>query len=160
MIDYKYDLRGFKLLRPFQAEHALLLGVACLSLVFASAVFAMGLADQALSPLTSEPGDITRGRDVVLKPEKGNCILCHAVPEPEVRFSGDLGPPLHNVGARLSAAQLRYRVIDSSRLNPDTVMPAYHRSENLKRVVPQLQGLPILTGQEIEDLVAYLSSLK
>jgi L-cysteine S-thiosulfotransferase len=121
---------------------------------------AMGLPDQTLSALTSEPGDINRGRDVVLKAEKGNCILCHAVPEPSVRFSGDLGPPLHGVGARLSSAQLRFRVIDASRLNADTVMPAYHRSENLKRVAPQFQGLPILSAQEVEDLVAYLSSLK
>jgi L-cysteine S-thiosulfotransferase len=125
-----------------------------------SAASAMGLPDQTLTPLTSEPGDIERGRAVVLKPEKGNCLLCHAVPEPSVRFSGDLGPPLHGVGARLSAAQLRFRVIDGSRLNPDSVMPAYHRSENLKRVAPQFQGLPILNAQEIEDLVAYLSSLK
>jgi L-cysteine S-thiosulfotransferase len=160
VIHFKHVVSRFYLLGPIHAVHALLFGFVGLSLAFASAVFAMGLADQALSPLTSEPGDIARGRDVVLKPDKGNCILCHAVPEPEVRFSGDLGPPLHNVGARLSAAQLRFRVIDSSRLNPDTVMPAYHRSENLRRVVPQLQGLPILTGQEIEDLVAYLSSLK
>ncbi len=130
------------------------------SLWFVSAVLAMGLPDQTVTPLTSEPGDVSRGREVVLKAEKGNCILCHAVPEPSVRFSGDLGPPLHSVGTRLSAAQLRFRVIDSSRLNPDTVMPAYHRSENLKRVVPQYQGLPILNAQEIEDLIAYLSSLK
>jgi L-cysteine S-thiosulfotransferase len=128
--------------------------------VLTGTVVAMGLPDQTLTPLTAEPGDVTRGRDVMLKAEKGNCILCHAVPEPGVRFSGDLGPPLHGVGARLSAAQLRYRVIDASRLNPETVMPAYHRSENLKRVAPQFQGLPILNAQEIEDLVAYLSSLK
>lgn len=130
------------------------------SLFMAGAVVAMGLPDQTLTALTSDPGDISRGREVVLKPEKGHCILCHAVPEPSVRFSGDLGPPLHNVGTRLSAAQLRFRVIDSSRLNPDTVMPAYHRRENLKRVAPQFRGLPILNAQEIEDLVAYLSSLK
>ena len=131
-----------------------------MTLGLASTAWPMGLPDQALTPLTSEPGNVDRGRDVVLKQDKGNCILCHAVPEPSVRFSGDLGPPLHGVGARLSAAQLRFRLIDSSRLNPDTVMPAYHRSENLKRVVLQLQGLPILNAQEIEDLVAYLSSLK
>jgi L-cysteine S-thiosulfotransferase len=134
--------------------------VALTSLVLPSTGQLMGLPDQALAPLTSEPGNIDRGREVVLKQEKGNCVLCHAVPEPSVRFSGDLGPPLHGVGTRLSVAQLRFRVIDSSRLNPDTVMPAYHRSENLKRVVPQFQGLPILNAQEIEDLVAYLSSLK
>lgn len=121
---------------------------------------AMGLPDQTLSPLTSELGDIERGRDVLIKADKGNCILCHAVPEPSVRFSGDIGPPLHGVGTRLSVAQIRFRIIDASRLNPDTVMPAYHRSENLKRVAPQFQGLPILKPQEVEDLVAYLSSLK
>ena len=123
-------------------------------------VSAMGLPDQALSPLTSEVGDIGRGRVVLLDQSRGNCTLCHAVPEASVRFSGDIGPPLHGVGARFSAAQLRYRVIDSSRLNPNTPMPAYHRVENLTRVAPQFQGKPILAAQEVEDLVAYLSSLK
>jgi L-cysteine S-thiosulfotransferase len=121
---------------------------------------AMGLPDQALSPLSAEPGDIERGRAVVLQQEKSSCVLCHALPEPSVRFSGDLGPPLHGVGARLSAAQLRYRLIDASRLNPDTVMPAYFRTDKLQRVSPALQGKPVLTAQEIEDVVAYLSSLK
>jgi L-cysteine S-thiosulfotransferase len=121
---------------------------------------AMGLRDQELSPLSGEPGDIERGRSLVLQQEKSSCILCHALPEPSVRFTGDLGPPLHGVGARLSTAQLRYRLIDASRLNPETVMPAYFRTENLQRVSPSLQGKPVLTAQEIEDVVAYLSSLK
>jgi L-cysteine S-thiosulfotransferase len=162
----QFCLRSRSLMRVHLAFASLVLvnvavgGVVFVHLACSSRAVAMGLPDQTLTPLTSQPGDISRGRDVVIKADKGNCILCHAVPEPSVRFSGDLGPPLHSVGTRLSAAQLRFRVIDSSRLNPDTVMPAYHRSENLSRVAPQFQGLPILSAQEIEDLVAYLSSLK
>lgn len=150
-------------IRPVQAWWFRALGVSALLLAMTAppqSSVAMGLPDQTLSPLTSEPGSAQRGRAVLLDQAKGNCVLCHAVPEPEVRFSGDIGPPLHGVGARLSAAQLRYRVIDASRLNANTPMPAYHRVENLHRVAPQFQGKPILEAQEVEDLVAYLSGLK
>jgi L-cysteine S-thiosulfotransferase len=134
--------------------------IALLATPTSNIAMAMGLRDQALSPLTAEAGDTNRGRNVFLDRDKGHCILCHAVPEPSVRFSGDLGPPLHGVGARLSVAQLRFRVIDASRLSPDTIMPAYHRSEDLNRVAPEVKGKPILSAQEVEDIVAYLATLK
>ncbi len=119
-----------------------------------------GVAAQEAAPLTSQPGDIDRGRQVVLRQDRGNCLLCHALPEPSVRFSGDIGPPLHGVGARLSPGQIRLRVMDASRLNPDTVMPPYHRTQDLVRVARQYQGRPVLEAQEVEDLVAYLAHLK
>lgn len=114
--------------------------------------------DGAPQALTATPGDAAHGRALLLARENANCILCHALPE--ARFSGDLGPSLAGVGARLSAAQLRLRVADSRLLHPDTIMPSYFRSEGLTGVAAQYRGKTVLTAQEIEDLVAYLQTLK
>jgi sulfur-oxidizing protein SoxX len=89
----------------------------------------------------------------------GLCILCHAAPLPAVRFMGNLGPDLAGVGDRLTMPELRERIVDSRRINPDTIMPPYHSLANLRRVGERWQGTTILTAQEIEDVVAYLATL-
>lgn len=73
---------------------------------------------------------------------------------------GDLAPELSGVGARLSAAQIRLRIVDPGKLNPDTIMPAYYKTEGLQRVAPAFRGKTILTAQQIEDVVAFLVTLK
>lgn len=90
----------------------------------------------------------------------GNCLLCHAVPETGARFMGNLGPPLSGVGSRLSAGQLRLRIVDTQRLNPDSIMPSYYRTEGLAQVAEAYRGKTVLTAQQIEDTVAYLVSLR
>ena len=90
----------------------------------------------------------------------GNCLLCHAIAETGARFMGDLGPPLSGVGARLNGAQLRLRLVDPQRLNPDSIMPAYARTEGLTQVGKAWRGKPILTPQQIEDTVAFLGTLQ
>lgn len=110
-------------------------------------------------PLASAAGDPARGRALVMGRD-ANCLLCHAVPETGVRFMGNIGPPLSGVGARLSAGQLRLRVVDPSRLNHDTVMPSYYRVTGLVRVAPAYQGKPVLTAGQIEDVVAFLQTLQ
>jgi sulfur-oxidizing protein SoxX len=110
----------------------------------------------ALSPAAGDPA---RGKTLVMGRES-NCLLCHAVPETGVRFMGNIGPPLSGIGARLSAGQLRLRVVDQSRLNHDTVMPSYYRTEGLTRVAPAYQGKPVLTAGQIEDVVAFLQTLQ
>ncbi len=109
-----------------------------------------------LSPVAGDPA---RGKTVVMGRES-NCLLCHAVPETGVRFMGNIGPQLSGIGARLSAGQLRLRVVDQSRLNRDTVMPSYYRVEGLIRVAPAYQGKPVLTAGQIEDVVAFLQTLQ
>jgi sulfur-oxidizing protein SoxX len=104
-------------------------------------------------------GDPARGREIVLSRDS-NCTLCHAVPGDGARLMGDLGPPLAGAGARLSEGQLRLRVVDSLRLNPDTIMPSYYRVEGLAGVAPQYRGKPVLTAQQVEDVVAYLLTLR
>lgn len=110
-------------------------------------------------PLLQTSGDATRGR-TVMAGRDANCLLCHAVPESGERFMGNVAPPLSGVGARLSAAQLRLRVVDQSRLNRDTVMPSYYRVSGLTRVAEAWRGKPILTAQQVEDVVAYLQTLR
>jgi sulfur-oxidizing protein SoxX len=96
----------------------------------------------------------------VLSRQTGLCILCHGGPFPDEPFQGNLGPDLAASAARLSAAQLRARIVDASQFNPDSIMPAYYRTQPFTREQPQYVGKSILSAQEIEDVVAFLVSLK
>lgn len=115
--------------------------------------------DAIPEPLVPVPGDAARGRDILLGRD-GNCLLCHAVPEAGGRFMGDLALPLSGVGARLSAGQLRLRIVDSMRLNRETIMPSYYRVDGLSLVGKAWRGKPVLTAQQVEDTVAYLLTLR
>jgi len=109
--------------------------------------------------LTGEPGDITRGRALVVD-RANTCILCHNGPFPEAKFQGDLAPGLGGAGSHWSEGQLRLRLVDASRLNPATIMPSYYRVDGLDRVGPAWRDKPILSAGQIEDMVAYLKSLR
>jgi len=111
-------------------------------------------------PLTDQPGDPERGRRVVMDREAGDCIVCHAMPLPQRQFHGTVGPPLDSVGSRYTASQLRLRMVDPKAINPETVMPAYYKVEGLHRVLERYRGKPILMAQQVEDVVAYLLTLK
>jgi sulfur-oxidizing protein SoxX len=127
----------------------------------ASALDAYTVVGDAIpAPLGGLAGDAARGRALVLDRTRGNCLICHRVPEPNEPFQGTIGPDLNGVGARLDVGQLRLRLVDASLLNPETVMPPYFRTEGLRDVAPQFRGLPALNAQEIEDVVAYLASLR
>jgi L-cysteine S-thiosulfotransferase len=109
--------------------------------------------------LTGMPGDAARGRALVLD-RTSTCILCHNGPFPEVKFQGDLAPSLAGSGSRWSEGQLRLRLVDASRLNPVTIMPSYYRVDGLDRVGTTWHGKPILSAEQIEDIVAYLTTLR
>ncbi len=115
--------------------------------------------DAILAPLTAEAGDPARGRNV-LAGRDANCLLCHAVPETGERFMGNLSAPLSGVGARLDAGQLRLRVVDSSLLGRTTIMPAYYKVSGLNQVAAAFRDRPILSAQQVEDVVEYLRSLR
>ena len=118
-------------------------------------------ADDAIpKSLTGARGDPARGRAIVVSRQVGLCLLCHRGPFPEERFQGDLAPDLRGAGARWSEGQLRLRIVDPGRVNPATIMPAYHRTEGLVRVAPAWRGKPVLTAEQIEDVVAYLTTLR
>lgn len=105
-------------------------------------------------------GDPVRGRAVVVDRQVGMCLLCHSGPFPEERFQGDLAPDLDGVGARLSAQDLRRRLVDPRAFNPASIMPSFSRTEGLWRVAPARRGRPLLTPQQIEDVVAFLATLR
>lgn len=111
-------------------------------------------------PLTPTAGDVNRGVAVFVSRETGHCILCHAVDALDAEFQGTVGPPLTAVGDRLSTAQLRLRVIDYQRVVPGALMPSYYRVDDLYQVLDTYADTPILTAQQVEDVVAYLGSLK
>ncbi|NKC11635.1 MAG: sulfur oxidation c-type cytochrome SoxX [Gammaproteobacteria bacterium] len=112
------------------------------------------------SALTDTPGDAKKGKAVAINRKKGNCLACHTMPIPEQPFHGALAPPLAGIGARYSAGQIRLRVVDPRQVNPVTLMPAFYKTAGLHRVAKKFQGKPILTAQEVEDVVAYLVTLK
>jgi sulfur-oxidizing protein SoxX len=111
-------------------------------------------------PLTTQPGDAVRGRAIVASRQSGLCLLCHSGPFPEVRFQGNLAPELTGIAQRLSVSMLRARIADARRLNPETIMPPYFRTDGLARVAGSFAGQTLLNAQQIEDVITYLQSLK
>ena len=118
------------------------------------------VGDAIPASLTGRDGDPARGRTIVLDRRLGGCLLCHNGPFPEEKFQGTLAPDLSGSGSQWSAGQLRLRLVDASRLNPDTVMPPYYRVDDLSRVGKSWAGQPILTAEQIEDVVAFLETLR
>ena len=138
---------------------AVLLGTSTLFLP-SSAFSQTWVGDSIVNPLTSSPGDVSRGRAIVASRQVGLCLLCHSGPFPEERFQGNLAPELSASVGRSTPAQLRARLVDPSRFNPASIMPAYYRTTGLNRVAPKFVDQTILTGQEIEDVVAFLVTLQ
>ncbi len=118
------------------------------------------LGDGIPAALSATPGDAARGRAIVVSRQRGLCLLCHSGPFPEERTPGTVAASLDGVGSRWSEAQLRLRVADMRRLNPDSPMPSFHRIPDAARVAPAQAGRPLLDAQEVEDVVAFLRTLR
>jgi sulfur-oxidizing protein SoxX len=110
------------------------------------------------APLTSAAPDAERGRKILVSRDS-NCILCHAAPETGERFFGNLAPPLSGIGKRLTAAQMRARIVDPLYFNRESIMPAYYRATGFNRVAETYRGKPVLNAEQIEDVIAYLRTL-
>jgi sulfur-oxidizing protein SoxX len=133
----------------------------CATLASAEGLRPFTVVEDAIpASLTGAKGDPARGRAIVANRQVGLCLLCHTGPFPEEKFQGNLAPELKGAGARWSEGQLRLRMVDSRRLNPDTIMPSYYRIEGLTRVAPAFVDKPVLTAEQIEDVVAYLATLR
>jgi len=145
--------------RPRAALPCLVLALAWAAQAQPAAPYVVS-GDRIEQPLGGALGDAARGRAIVASRSIGLCLLCHAAPIPEERFQGNLAPDLTAIGARYTAAQLRLRVVDPRLVNPATIMPAFHSIDGLARVGAAWQGKPILTAQQVEDVVAYLANLR
>jgi sulfur-oxidizing protein SoxX len=117
------------------------------------------VGDAIPEPLTGVKGNPARGRAIVVDRQRGLCLLCHAGPFPEQRFQGNLAPDLTGVGTRWSEGQLRLKIVDSRRLNPATIMPPYYNMDGLVRVGRNWQDKPVLSAEQVEDVVAFLTTL-
>ena len=112
-------------------------------------------------PLTNVKGDVVRGRALVIANDKGNCLACHVLPIAEEIFYGSLGPDLTHIASRLSAAEIRLRLVDEKQINPQTIMPGYYRDpDKYNLVADEYAGKTLLTAQQVEDVLAYLLTLK
>jgi len=118
------------------------------------------VGDAIPASLTGSPGDAARGEKIVTTRTVGLCLLCHSGPYPNDRFQGTLAPDLKGAGTRSTEGQLRLRIVDAARINPETIMPPYYRVAGLTRVAPAFRGKPILSAEQIEDVVAYLATLR
>ena len=131
-----------------------------LLLVLPLLVAGKAVGDEGIpASLTGAKGDPARGRAIVANRQAGLCLLCHTGPFPEERFQGNLAPDLREA-ARLTEAEIRLRLVDPARVNPQTIMPAYYRAGGLTNVAPAYRGKTVLTAEQIEDVVAYLLTLK
>ena len=118
--------------------------------------------------LTGTPGDAKAGREVMSTRSLGNCVACHVVSEmPEVPFQGNVGPTLDGVGDRWTEGELRGIVIDAKHMYEGTIMPSFYKTSGYIRpgeaftTKPAQEPLPpLLTAQQVEDVVAYLMTLK
>jgi sulfur-oxidizing protein SoxX len=118
------------------------------------------VGDAIPQSLTGEKGDAARGRTIIANRQVGLCLLCHSGPFPEERFQSVIGPDLKGAGARWSEGQLRLRIVDATKVNPESIMPPYYRIEGLARVAPAFRGKPILSAEQIEDVLAFLMTLQ
>ena len=118
------------------------------------------VGDAIPESLTGVPGDPARGKAIVASRQTGLCLLCHSAPLREEKFQGTIGPDLKGTGLRNTEGQLRLRIVDSRIFNPDTIMPAYYRQDGLERVAPAFRGKTVLTAEQIEDVVAFLMTLR
>ncbi len=116
--------------------------------------------DSIPAPLEGASGDAARGRAIIVDRSVGLCLLCHSGPFPEERFQGSIGPDFGGAGARLSEGQLRLRIVDAGRVKAESIMPAYYRIEGLQRVAPAFRDKPVLNAQQVEDVVAFLTTLR
>lgn len=115
----------------------------------------------AARSLTGGLGDPQKGRAVMIDPDKGNCIACHRIAALSSEPShGDLGPSLNGAGSRYNEAQLRQLVVNPKVLFRNTIMPSFHMTGGLDRVPAAFANQPILSAAEVEDVVAFLKTLR
>jgi len=156
-----YLLQHF--LSRFAGPALLAIGVCTMTAAYADEPYQVWRMDYFAinTPLGGLKGDAQRGRQIVIDGHKGSCLTCHVMPIEEEEFHGDIGPSLIGIASRLTEGELRLRVVDEKQINPETIMPGYYRHpKHFTLVSYEYEGKTFLTAQEVEDVVAYLLTLK
>ena len=120
------------------------------------------IKDDAINAsLTGKPGDAAKGRKLAISRKKGNCLACHVISDlKDQPFHGNVGPSLDGVAGRYSEGELRLRIVNPKVFHSGTIMPAFYKLDGLHRVMKKFKGKTVLTASEVEDVVAYLKTLK
>ena len=120
------------------------------------------IVDESSIPksLTGKPGNAKKGRKLAVHRKKGNCLACHKMPIPEQQFHGEIGPDLAGVGSRYSAGELRLLIVNPKVINEDTIMPAFYKNTGFNAVLKKFKGKTVISAQDVEDIIAYLLTLK
>ena len=117
--------------------------------------------DAIKASLTGKAGDVAKGRKLATNRKKGNCLACHVVSDlKEQQFHGKIAPPLDGAADRYSEGELRLRLVNPKTANEDTIMPSFYEAASLHRVMKKFKGKTILSAQEVEDVLAYVMTLK
>jgi sulfur-oxidizing protein SoxX len=112
-------------------------------------------------PLCGYKGNADRGMAIASDGSKGNCLACHQLPIDGIEAYGTIGPPLAGIGSRQTEAFIRLRVVDTRNINPMSIMPGFYRDPGLiNRPGKPYIGRTFLTAQQVEDVIAYLVTLK
>jgi sulfur-oxidizing protein SoxX len=146
-----------------RVERSMRIGWMCVAALVAAGGASAQVADFKIEgdgipkSLTGKPGVAMRGKALLAKREAANCLECHSIKDRELGAGGTKGPALDGIGAVLTPAQLRMSIVDISMVLPKTAMPSFHKEEG---AATKQQGKPRLSAQDVEDVVAYLSSLR
>ncbi len=142
------------------------LGVAC-GLATAALAETVGPNDvkfedgAVTTSLTGVVGDPAKGKQWFVGRKLGNCLACHENSDAnEELFHGEVGPPLDGVADRWSEAELRGILANSKMMFENTIMPAFYNTTNPNRPLEKFAGKTILSAQQVEDILAYLLTLK
>jgi sulfur-oxidizing protein SoxX len=149
------------LLRSFVAVTATLISTSVMAEDAAPAAVVFGEDGEVMASLTGVAGDPAAGKKAFVNRKQGNCLACHINDDAsEQSFHGEVGPQLDGAGSRWDEAQLRGIVVNSKKTFEDSIMPSFYRAKNGARTMKKFEGKTILSAQQVEDVVAYLVTLK
>ncbi len=151
---------GVKTLAVMAAGMSLSFAVATSAIAAEKAMYTIKGGKSISESLTGKAGDAKKGRALAIHRKKGNCLACHEMPIPEQAFHGKVGPSLEGIASRLSEGEMRLRIVNPKVINKDTIMPAFYKKDGLHRVLKKFKGKTILSAAQIEDIIAYLNTLK
>ena len=130
------------------------------ALALAAATTVSAQSDGMVAPLTNVAGNAASGRAIVANRQQSLCLLCHSGPFADAQLQGNIASNLTGAGSRWTAGQLRLRIVDAKQLNPNSIMPAMHKLEGLQNVSRAWRDKPVLDAQQVEDVVAFLLTLR